>query len=259
MPYDPAALRLGRRPARADGRTLRFAKYLPAKLPAPPASCDYGDEVKHWGMLANDRLGDCTAAGILHQIMLWGSRNGVPRTFSDEDAVALYSALCGYVPGRPETDRGGVEIDILKAWRRAPIHGCELIAFASVNPRNWAHVKLAHWLSGSLYMGVNLPLSAQSERVWRSTLDAPGGWGGHCLVTSAYADKGCWLANGTYLEAVTWGATQKMTPKWLARYCDELWVPITDDWFGANGRAPNGYDLAQLKADVEAISLTPTP
>lgn len=256
MPFNPDRLKLGRKAVSPpDRRTLRFASYLPADLPKPPASCNYGGKVKDWGMLANDKLGDCTAAGILHQIMLWGSQNDAPKTFADIDAVQLYSKTCGY-DGTPATDRGGIEIDILKQWRKEPIHGCELLAFASVDPKNWNHVKLAHWLAGSLYMGVNLPLSAQTERLWRSTLDTPGGWGGHCMITSGYADKGCWLANGTYLEAITWGTTQKMTPKWLARYCDELWVPITDDWFGPNGKAPNGFDIDQLKADVAAISPT---
>jgi len=256
MPYDPAALRLGRMPARADGRSLRFARYLTPALPRPPSAIDYGGKVAQWGMLANDRLGDCTCAGILHMIMLWASQYRTPPVFGDADAVALYERLCGYRPGQPDTDRGGVELDILKAWRRAPIQGCELLAFAAVDPTDWEEVKLAHWLAGTLYMGVNLPLSAQREKVWSSTRDAPGGWGGHCMVTSAYRDaKSLFgLMSNRRLTAVTWGTTQEMTPEWVATYCDELWVPVTPAWFGAGGVAPNGFNLEQLKADVAAIS-----
>lgn len=259
MPYDPARLRLGRGPARADTRTLRFANYLPADLPTPPASIDYGARVGQWGMLANDRLGDCTCAGILHMAMLWASQFGAAPEFSDADAITLYQQLCGYEPGRPETDRGGIELDILKAWRKAPVAGCQLLAFAAVDPANWAHVKLAHWLAGSLYMGVDLPLSAQREKLWSSTNDVPGGWGGHCMVTSAYRDaRGLFgLTDQRRLTAITWGTTQEMTPQWLACYCDELWVPITDRWFGPGHRAPNGFDLDRLKADVAAISPIP--
>jgi hypothetical protein len=256
MPYDPAALRLGRMPARADGRSLRFARYLTPALPAPPAAVDYGGKVAAWGMLANDRLGDCTCAGILHMIMLWASQYGTAPAFGDADAVALYERLCGYRPGQPGTDRGGVELDILKAWRKAPIQGRELLAFAAVDPTDWKEVKLAHWLAGTLYMGVNLPLSAQREKVWSGTRDAPGGWGGHCMVTSAYRDaKSLFgLKSSRRLTAVTWGTTQEMTPEWVAAYCDELWVPVTPAWFGPNGVAPNGFNLEQLKADVAAIS-----
>ena len=164
--------------------------------------------------------------------------------------------MCGYKPGQPETDQGGIELDILKAWRKEPIKGVELLAFAAVDPTNWQEVKLAHYLFGSLYMGVNLPVSAQSEKLWASTNDAPGSWGGHCMVTSAYTDKPglCSFFSTSRLTAITWGTTQVMTPKWVAKYCDELWAPITSAWVGAAGIAPNGFNLAQLKADVAAIS-----
>src|ERR1700761_4232805 len=132
MRYDPAALRLGRRPARADGRSLRFARYVTPALPKPPSAVDYGGKVSQWGMLANDRLGDCTCAGVLHMIMLWTSQVDVARVFTDADAIGLYEKLCGYRPGDPASDQGGVELDILKAWRRAPIEDCELLAFAAV-------------------------------------------------------------------------------------------------------------------------------
>ena len=253
-------VKLGKRPAKQDARTLKFAKYVTTDLPQVPASCDYGDKVTNWGMLKNDVLGDCTCAGILHAIMLWLSQNGIVRSFTDSDAIALYERLCGYNPNNPSSDQGGVELDILKAWRKQPIADCQLLAFASVDPSNWEHVKLAHYLAGSLYMGVNLPLSAQKPGLWSDTSGEPGSWGGHALVTSAYTDPKrsllCSLIkrdSGARLTAITWGTTQDMTPAWLETYCDELWVPITSDWF-KEGKAPNGFNLAQLQADVAAIS-----
>ena len=259
VPFNPSNLKLGRlAPSPQDARTLRFANYI-TDLPEPPASVDYGDKVKSWGMLANDILGDCTCAGILHAIQLWLSNNGFLARFSDADAVNLYQKLCGYVPGRPDTDQGGIEIDILKAWRREPIAGCQLLAFAAVDPKNWEHVKLAHWLSGSLYMGVALPLSAQKSGLWADTNGAPGEWGGHCMITSAYREKRglCSFFNSKTLTAITWGKEQNMTAAWVAKYCDELWVPITSAWFDKAGRAPNGFDLGALLADVRQVSLTP--
>lgn len=255
MKFDPAKVRLGRAPARHDARTLRLAKYI-KDMPTAPAAIDWGSKVQRWGVLGNDRLGDCTAAGILHMIQLWQSHFDNFPPFMDQDAIDLYSQTCGYVPGHPETDMGGIELDILKQWRKQPIKGVQLLAFAAVDPTNWEQVKLAHWLFGSLYMGVNLPLSAQEEKLWAKTTDAPGGWGGHCMVTSAYADKKgiCSFFNSSKLTAVTWGITQNMTPRWVAKYCDELWAPITTAWLGQAGVAPNGFNLAQLRADVAAIS-----
>ena len=248
-------IRLGKLPARVDPRTLKMAKYFAAAPPKAPDSLDNGSKVPSWGMLANDSLGDCTVAGLLHAIMLWESLAcGIAPAFSDADAVALYSQLCGYVPGNPATDEGGVEIDILNAWRKAPIQGVELQAYVSVDPTDWAEVQLATWLFGTLYMGLALPLSAQADigKVWNDLSDEPGTWGGHCTVSCGYSNLagfGC----APVLDAVTWGTTQRMTPAWLAKYCDELYAPLTAKWIEANGDAPSGFDLAQLTADLALV------
>ena len=55
-------VRLGKLAPRRDPRTLRFAKYARALAPAP-VKFDYSNRLGPLGMLANDRLGDCTAAG----------------------------------------------------------------------------------------------------------------------------------------------------------------------------------------------------
>lgn len=250
MLHDPARLRLGRRAPRIDARTLRLGTYLTAgQLPAAPAAYDSGTKVTDWKMFANDVLGDCTCAGILHMLMLWNSQDGPMLQFSDTDAVQLYSQLCGYVPGKPETDQGGIELDILNAWRKSPILGHSLQAYVTVNPKNWAHVKLAHWLFGTLYLGISLPLSAQNEEVWKDTSGTPGTWGGHCVVSSAYEDRANCLADDT-LTVITWGEPKKMTRQWLAKYCDELYAPLSPTWLGTDGMAPNGFDGAQLAADL---------
>lgn len=259
IPFNPSNLKLGRKlRSPLDPRTLRFAKYV-TNLPAAPASIDYGAKVKDWGVLANDQLGDCTCAGILHAIMLWFSQWGEVPKFTDQDAINLYEALCGYDPKKPTSDQGGVEIDILKAWRKKPIADCELLAFAAVDPTNWEHVKLAHWLAGTLYMGVSLPFSAQRNGLWADTNGIPGEWGGHCMVTSAYREKRglCSFFNSKILTAITWGKAQDMSAAWVAKYCDELWVPITSAWFNDQARAPNGFDLEELLKDVKQVSITP--
>jgi hypothetical protein len=253
MLHDPALLKLGRKPARHDARTLRLGAYLtPGELPEAPASYDSGTKVSDWGMFANDQLGDCTCAGILHMIMLWDSQDSPTPKFSDADAIALYSQLCGYVPGEPATDQGGIELDILTSWRKQPILGHSLQAYVAVNPKNWAHVKLAHWLFGSLYLGVSLPTSAQTEEVWADTSGIPGSWGGHCVVSSGYADRQHCFDKDT-LTVITWGEEKKMTRQWLAKYCDELYAPLSPTWLGSAGKAPNGFDADQLMADLTSI------
>lgn len=254
--FDPNAVKLGRPLAPvADPRTLRFARYLRSDLPKVPARNDWGAKVKSWGMLDNDKIGNCTIAGLLHGNMLWKSWFGDVPDYSAALARQLYSQHCGFVEGDPSTDNGAVEIDILKAWRKAPIAGVQLDGFAAVDPTNWEEVRLAHYLCGFLYMGVNLPLSAQSEKIWSSTHDKPGTWGGHCMITALTAEPGG-ICSARHLEAITWGTRQKITPAWLAKYCDELWAPIpaVPTWFGANDNAPNGLHRAQFLADVAACA-----
>jgi len=253
MLHDPTQLRLGRRAPRVDSRTLRLGAYLtPGQLPEVPSKLDNGAGIKDWGLLKNDVLGDCTAAGILHLLMLWGQADGLYKSFTDADAISLYSQLCGYVPGKPETDQGGVEIDILNTWRKTPIMGCELTLYASVNPKNWALVKAAILLCGGLYMGLALPTSAQNEEVWKDTSGTPGSWGGHCVTASGYADRVTCLDDDT-LTCITWGQPKKMTRKWLATYCDELYAPLSPTWLGPDNKAPNGFNMAQLQADLRLI------
>lgn len=265
VPFQFVGKKLGRPLAPVhDPRTLRFAEYVTDDgLVAPPV-CNYGDKVKNWLMLLNDVLGICTIAGVLHASMLWLSQNGFSFQPTDADAKNLYIKYCRYVDGDAKTDNGGIEIDILKAWRQSPIMGVGIVAFASVDPKNWEHVKLAHYLAGTLYMGIALPLSAQKPGLWSDLSDAPGGWGGHCTISCGYTDKPgllkrllggiCKRLSSARLTIVTWGTTQDLTPEWLAKYCDELWMPISPAWFNKLGVAPNGINMTKLLADAARCS-----
>ncbi len=119
-----------------------------------------------WGMMANDRLGDCTCAGMGHFLQLvTANAQGSPVTLSDQDIILAYEAACGYNPGDPRTDQGGVEIDILNYWRTNGIGpaGHKITAFVAVNPLTHREVMQALALFGGLYTGVALPVSAVSS------------------------------------------------------------------------------------------------
>ena len=63
----PDRFALGRQPADPTKPKLRL-RAAPER-PQPPAFVDWLSQVQQWGMLANDRLGDCTAAGAAHVAM----------------------------------------------------------------------------------------------------------------------------------------------------------------------------------------------
>ena len=104
---------------------------------------------------------------------------------------------------------------------------------------------------GGLYAGVALPVSAQRQTgwTWDVTSATPkdfGSWGGHAIPIVAYDSAG--------LTCVTWGTLQKMTWAFWDAYVDEAYACLTPDWIAADGKAPSGFDLASLQADLSLIA-----
>ena len=54
------------------------------------------------------------------------------------------------------------------------------------------------------------------------------------------------------LECVTWGRVQQMTAQFYAKYCDEAWAILSPEMLKA-GKSLEGFDLAQLQADLTAL------
>lgn len=242
---------LGKQAPRHDARTLDLARYFTPSLPPPPASIAWGRSVARWGMMQNDALGDCTCAAAGHLVMAWASENKKLVVPADAQIVAAYSAITGYAPSDPTSDRGAVELDVLKFWRASGIAGHKIGAFASVSPKNVGHVKSAIALFGGLYIGVALPLSAQGQAVWDVPKGGargkgkPGSWGGHAVPVIGYDASG--------LTVVTWGQPLKMTWAFWAAYCDEAYALLSPDWVDGTAPAPSGFDLATLTADLKAL------
>src|SRR6185437_16967399 len=93
---DHSTMRLGRKPRRHDPRAPRLARYL-AGIPAAPDIVDYTGRLTSLGMMANDRLGDCTCAAIGHAIQTWTSQARSEITLGDGDVITLYERF-GYDP-----------------------------------------------------------------------------------------------------------------------------------------------------------------
>lgn len=248
------ALKLGKKPAVHDPRTLKLAKYLNyPQLPTPPARVDWTSRLGPLGMMANDRLGDCTCAAMGHMVQVWTAEaNEAPVVISDEDIVKAYEAACGYSPGDPSSDQGGNEQRVLSYWRNTGIGpaGHKITGFASVNPHDRLEVQTALALFGGIYLGVALPLSAQAQvgRIWSTMLGAnaqPNSWGGHAVPGAQYDETG--------LTVITWGALQRMTWGFFQTYVDEAYAVVSEDWITRSGKAPSGFDLETLKSDLAKL------
>jgi hypothetical protein len=228
-----------------------MASYIGA-LPNMPTARNWAPSHVTWGMMANDRLGDCTCAAAGHAIQTWTGDNGAVVTLSDSDIVGAYSAITGYTPNNPESDRGAIELDVLKYWRTTGVGGHRIGAFVALEPKNQAHVKAAINLFGGSYIGLALPLTAQTQKIWAVTAQYPkgpaypGSWGGHAVYVLAYDPNG--------LTCVTWGGIQRMTWRFWNDYCDEAYAILSSDWVRPGKRAPSGLDLPALQADLALVT-----
>jgi hypothetical protein len=250
---DPRKLKLGKSAARHDPRTLLLASYLTPALPAPPASFDLTSKVTAWGMMDNDQIGDCTCAAAGHLIMEWtANAKGKMVTPTDKQIVTAYSAITGYNSTTGANDNGANEVDVLNYWRQTGIASHKIGAYMALEPSNHTHIMDSVYIFGGCYIGVQLPTSAQAQtqnhQPWSvppggPTGDGkPGSWGGHAIPVMAYDARG--------VTVVTWGALQVMTWSFWAAYCDEAYAILSTDYLSGKKTTPQGFNLAQLQADL---------
>ncbi len=206
---DHSHLKLGKRARRHDPRTLQLARYLTAAgqaqagqaLPGqaqpiqPPASVDYTCGIRDWGMMLNDQLGCCTIAAVGHAVQTWTANASQELTVPDSTILEYYEKWDGYNPANPSTDQGGVELDVLNDWRQQGFGGVSLDAYAEIGLSGvrspMSEVTQAIWVFGGAYIGVELPIRAQTQDVWDVPAnlgpdDEPGSWGGHAIYLVGY-------------------------------------------------------------------------
>lgn len=247
---DHSKMKLGLRAVKTDSRTLRLAKYLAPELPLAPPVRAWSTSVGSWGMMLNDTLGDCTIAAIAHAIQVWSANRYREITIPNSEILTAYEIWCGYNPADPSTDQGGVELDVLNSWRHNGLAGHMLLGYADPSVQNLEEIRQTINLFGGVYIGMALPMTAQSQEIW--DVDAlgavgaatPGSWGGHAVFVMDYDQDS--------FTCVTWGQLKKMTVAFWQAYVQEAHALLCPDWFNATG-APNGFNLDQLSSDLLAI------
>lgn len=252
-------LKTGRKPFTPDDRDLQAANYT-AGMPSPPAKYSVAPRSKSWPMFLNDSIGDCTVAGLAHLVQAWvAAVTGRRPHISNDVVLKFYELVSGYVPGDESTDQGANMRDVLRAWSKVGFDDHAITAFARVAAPDQDKNELVDsgklsqslWAFGGLYLGLNLPLSAQDQinqgEVWdvvHSERGTAGSWGGHAVNGIGYDQGG--------LYVITWGRRQYMTTAFITTYVDEAWAIISPDWLGA-GKTPDGFDLAALESDLAAL------
>jgi hypothetical protein len=224
----------------------KLSAYLDDQLPSPPAIYQSVTNISDWGMLGNDQLGDCTAAGAGHLEMVWTDQvSGTPRTVTTDEVIKFYE-LQGYDPSDPSTDQGANMMDVLASWHSDGLAGDKIAAYARVALEDHT-VEQAIALFGGAYIGVNLPNSAIQQfgngQDWDVVDDDGGIAGGHCVVLVGYDESGA--------TVVTWGRTVKASWDWLRKYTEEAWAVLPSEY---EEGTVNGFNFSQLSGDLVLLS-----
>lgn len=259
-------LRTGKLPAKHDPMNLTFAQFRLADVPVKvPHTIGHYELVSDWGMLGNDRAGDCVWAGGDHETEIGNAVANLAKpeaerrivTFNDSCALGDYSAVTGYDPSQTQPDGSnptdqGTEVAAALSYRRhtglidAAGERHKIAAYVELEPGNYEHVIEALYLFGVVGIGIEFPVSAMDQfnrgKPW--TVVRSSTEGGHYVPLVGRA--------GRYLDVVTWGRVQRMTKTFFERYCDEAFAILMPEYLGS-GKTPEGFDLQALTAKLETL------
>ena len=238
--------KLGKLPAKKDPSILKFSTYF-KQIPKIPSIIDWTIKCNNpWDMLKNDVVGDCTIAGAAHNIMVWTANVSKEVTISDNQVITEYSNVCGYDPLTGDNDNGCYLLDVIKRWKDIGLFDHKINHYCVVDYNNKDEILASMYLGGGLCIGVQLPQSATDFKEMWDFVPTDKIVGGHCVILVA--------ATPHYLTCITWGAKQKLTWKFLQKYCDEAYAMISPDWFNSAGINPAGFNIKQLSEDLKQIN-----
>jgi len=243
-------VKLGKKAPKRLLKSLPLSAYMKSSAVAFPPKIAY-ERPLTYGMLANDALGDCTIAAALHMQMVWASvaRAGFVPSFVDQDAISLYSAIGGYVPGDPNTDQGCVETDVLNYWKSTGMKGNQIAGYVTIDVSNLDQLKAAIYIFGGVYIGIQVPAYIMNVPIGGSWSLMPGAdqsiEGGHAIPVVGYGSQG--------VTIISWGALYTFNYQFWADNCDEAYALVDPLWIKQSGISPSNLDLNGLLADLASV------
>ncbi len=241
---------------RGPAPELHFRTYfLEHRLPPIPAVFGHQHLFPKdaWGMLGNDRMGDCTVASNMHCSMLFNKIVNVQVRFTPLDAQDDYSAVSGYVPGDHTTDGGANMVQVCAYWQKTGMRDShnkrhKIVGYLAVDHKHLDRVFAAAYLFDAVKLGVQIPASAERQFMaghpWANVAgDDILGYHDVPLIGR--------LANGNAV-VVTWGRTQEVELSWLAQNLNEVVAVVSTESL-TNGKSEQGFDLSALLDDLQLI------
>ena len=244
-------LKYGKTAPRPEAVTFKFSRYL-TDLPKYPRCFGHEKLIKDWGMLGNDRYGDCVIASKAHMSMIWCAEGETCANFSTDNVLSDYSALTGFTKSDPATDNG-TDMKLAASYFRtngfldAIGNRHKVLVYLSIDPGDWEQTLAAVWLFGAVEAGLRMPKSSVDQfnrgLPWYHVPNSPID-GMHCVPI---------IARRTMLKCVTWGRLQSMTKRFYKENNDESIVYLSEEMLGADGVSIEGFNLEQLKEDLAKL------
>lgn len=258
------------RPAAVRGM-LQFKNYVTmSALPAVPEKFGHQGLVPDWGMLLNDRIGDCAIAGSLHETMLWNTEANKTVTLNtslsaENSAAVNYAAVTGYQPGPeledpsspPNPSDQGTDVPTLINYRlnTGLIDGSgqrhKIGAAVALDAGDWDQLIYAAYYFDGVGVGINCPSQWQEAfadgKPWTALRD-PDVDGGHYITAVGYG-----LTNPGMIDLVTWGAIVSMTKSGYAQASTQTFAYLSEEKL-LNGIDLEGLNLTQLRTDIQELT-----
>ncbi|HXY43172.1 MAG TPA: hypothetical protein VEH29_03205 [Acidimicrobiales bacterium] len=256
MPY-----KLGKKPARFPKELAKLRDRLVAPLPPPVLPFGYG-LMDTYPMAENDTYGDCTIAGKVHCDEVVATVLQQPYTYPGDAAVlAGYCQLLGCTVQQLESDPQqydtGLDLaTVIQAWS-APggFLGSQIVGAASIDKSDYELLQQALYSFGFLYVGVQLPTTAQTQfpGLWHNVSTGQPIEGGHCIVLNGAQTTVGLAPTHEGLNLITWGADIECTEAWWGNFGEEAWCVIPAAYEAAKHDALTSIDLTAMKADIAAL------
>jgi hypothetical protein len=247
--------KLGRLPRTYDQRVPHLSSLMAGRLSAlapPPAVVDRMSKLPaNWGVMGNDRLGDCTCAALGHAVQLTSFVIGHERTPDDAMVLQLYQQACGWRPDDPSSDRGGNEQSVLSYVHQhgiplAPGQTDAVAAYIEVDPRNLDDLRRVINEAGFVYAGADIPEAWTQGTDWTAPSPGTRPAGGHAFMIGSY--------DRDFFYAVSWGEVVRITPAAIQACVVEAYAVALDSWFARSGITVGGLTKAELVEAMQGLA-----
>ena len=131
-------------------------------------------------------------------------------------------------------------------WQTTGIVGHKIAGWVQVASTQ-AAIEQAIWLFGAAALDIAVYQSMMDQTNAGQAWDNPSGdlLGYHAIPGMGFGSAG--------LTNVTWGQLQQVGWPTLLQILQGVYAAVTQDWIEQNGNAPNGFDLAALLSDLQAV------